>query len=209
MKFGTCVGMDPERIAVSGKVGFDYVETNMTELALADDDKLSKFINALQESGIPCEASNCFIPGDRYRIVGENVDYPSIAEYVDLALERAGKVGLKSAVFGSGGGQPATDAGNSGGITTSTARAGAANPGPAADQQGAGHDQRAADLAGHPPAGRHSLATAGRHLPAKPAAVTGCAGRSRSPGGAPGLRRSAGPLSRGAGAGAPGWRIGQ
>ena len=109
MKFGTCVGMDPERIAVSGKVGFDYVETNMTELALADDDKLSKFINALQESGIPCEASNCFIPGDRYRIVGENVDYPSIAEYVDLALERAGKVGIKSAVFGSGGARKAPD----------------------------------------------------------------------------------------------------
>ena len=102
MKFGACVGTDAEKIKVLKDAGFDYVETNMTDIATISDEDFETFLQVLKINDIPCEASNCFIPGE-YKVVGENVDYVSIAAYVAKALARASRVGIKSAVFGSGG----------------------------------------------------------------------------------------------------------
>jgi sugar phosphate isomerase/epimerase len=102
MKFGACVGTDEEKIKVAKEVGFDYVETNLSNIGTISDEEFEAFLLVLKTNNIPCEASNCFIPSD-YQLVGENVDYKSISAYVAKALERASRVGIKSAVFGSGG----------------------------------------------------------------------------------------------------------
>jgi D-psicose/D-tagatose/L-ribulose 3-epimerase len=102
MKFGACVGTDAEKIKVIKDAGFDYAETNMTDIATVSDEEFEAFLLALKTNDIPCEASNCFIPGE-YKLVGDNVDYASISAYVAKALERASRAGIQSAVFGSGG----------------------------------------------------------------------------------------------------------
>ncbi len=102
MKFGACVGTDAAKITVLKEAGFDYAETNMTEIAAMSEESYEAFLLALKTNDIPCEASNCFIPGE-YKLVGEDVDYESISAYVAKALARASRAGIKSAVFGSGG----------------------------------------------------------------------------------------------------------
>ncbi len=108
MKFGACVGTDAEKIKVLKEAGFDYIETNMTDIATISDDDFNAFLQALKENEIPCEASNCFIPGE-YKLVGDNIDCACISAYVAKALERASRVGIKSAVFGSGGARRVPD----------------------------------------------------------------------------------------------------
>ncbi|MEI6580532.1 MAG: sugar phosphate isomerase/epimerase family protein [Eubacteriales bacterium] len=101
MKFGACIGTTAEKIKILKEIGFDYVETHMTEMATINEEDFEAFLLALKTYDIPCEASNCFIPGE-YKLVGEYVDYDKISAYVSLALERASRAGIKSAVFGSG-----------------------------------------------------------------------------------------------------------
>ena len=108
MKFGACVGTDAEKIKILKEAGFDYAETNMTDIATISDEEFNAFLLALKENDIPCEASNCFIPGE-YKLVGDAVDYTAISEYVAKALERASRVGIESAVFGSGGARRVPD----------------------------------------------------------------------------------------------------
>ncbi|NLX92311.1 MAG: sugar phosphate isomerase/epimerase [Clostridiales bacterium] len=108
MKFGACVGTDEDKIKVSKEVGFDYVETNLTDITAMTDEEFETFLLFLRKIGIPCEASNCFIPGN-YKLVGEIVDYKSISAYVIKALARASRVGIKLAVFGSGGARRVPD----------------------------------------------------------------------------------------------------
>ena len=102
MKFGACVGTDEEKIRVSKEIGFDYVETNLTEISAMSEEEFEAFLQVLKKTEIPCEASNCFIPGE-HKLVGEAVDYKSISAYVAKALARASRIGIHSAVFGSGG----------------------------------------------------------------------------------------------------------
>jgi len=102
MKFGVCVGTDAEKIKVLKDTGFDYVETNLTDIATISEEDFEAFLLALKTIDIPCEASNCFIPGE-YKLVGKDIDYEKISAYVSKALSRASRAGIKSAVFGSGG----------------------------------------------------------------------------------------------------------
>lgn len=108
MKFGTCIGTDEEKIKISKEAGFDYIETNLTNITAMSDREFEGFLKTLEQNDIPCEASNCFIPSD-YKLVGESVDYISISAYVAKALARAERLGIKTAVFGSGGARRVPD----------------------------------------------------------------------------------------------------
>lgn len=108
MKFGTCIGTDQEKIKVSKDAGFYYVETNLTNITAMRDREFEEFLKALEQNDIPCEASNCFIPSE-YKLIGESVDYKSISAYVAKALARANRLGIKTAVFGSGGARRVPD----------------------------------------------------------------------------------------------------
>ncbi|NLP48109.1 MAG: sugar phosphate isomerase/epimerase [Clostridiales bacterium] len=100
MKFGACVGLDEEKILTMKELGFDYFETHLGDLAALSDRDFSDFTEKVETIGLPCEASNCFIPSD-YPLVGEARDYKKIDKYVLHALDRAHKIGIKVSVFGS------------------------------------------------------------------------------------------------------------
>lgn len=99
MKIGVCCGMD--RAETAAEIGFDYVELNFGSLTRADDEKYNDFLTLIREKNIKCEAANCFFPGE-YRITGENIDYDKIDAYLKKGFARAGEVGIKTVVMGSG-----------------------------------------------------------------------------------------------------------
>lgn len=102
MKFGACIGYDPERIKLAAEFGFDYLEAGFAFFVKGTDEELEGYRKCLEENGIKCEASNCFIPGE-LKVVGENVDYDALKAHVEKGMSRGVKVGLQTVVFGSGG----------------------------------------------------------------------------------------------------------
>ena len=102
MKFGVCRGLDDlESIKIASEIGIDYYECGFGSLAKFDDEKFNKCKDFLNENDLPCLAANGFIPGE-LKVVGENVDYSALTEYLDKGFERAEKLGVKKIVFGSG-----------------------------------------------------------------------------------------------------------
>ena len=100
MKIGVCGGID--RIKATADAGFDYIEGNFSNIALWDDDKYNAFKDELIKYNLPCEAANCFLPGDM-KITGESVDYKALENYLLKGFRRAAELGIKVVVMGSGG----------------------------------------------------------------------------------------------------------
>lgn len=106
MKIGICCGMD--KVESVAEIGFDYAELNFCSLAQADDDAYNSFLSLIKEKNIKCETANCFLPGE-YKITGKNVNYDKIENYLKKGFARAGEVGLKTVVMGSGGARSLPD----------------------------------------------------------------------------------------------------
>lgn len=102
MKFGACIGFNPEQIKLAAEFGFDYLEAGFAFFAKESDEQIEAYCKCLSENGIKCEASNCFIPGD-LKVTGETVDYEALRAYIEKGMSRGIKAGLKTVVFGSGG----------------------------------------------------------------------------------------------------------
>ena len=98
MKFGVCAGFD--RMEEARQCGFDYLECNLTSLAQMDESEFA----ALLENPFPLPVlrSNCFFPGEIH-LTGPRFNEEQIKAYIDHALSRGAKIGLKGAVLGSGG----------------------------------------------------------------------------------------------------------
>jgi len=102
MKFGVCLGIEAyDRIRVATECGFDYIEVPFSALTQASDETFDAFRAALAETGIPCEASNGFIPGN-LPITGENADPEALRVFVEKGMRRAEQLGIQVVVFGSG-----------------------------------------------------------------------------------------------------------
>ncbi len=103
MKLGVCLSAKkPEQIAAAKEAGFDYVEISVSGLSDMTREEIDAFKGALNKNNIPCEAANCFIKGEN-KLVGDNVDYQAITEYLERVLPVAEEIGIKTIVFGSGG----------------------------------------------------------------------------------------------------------
>ena len=100
MKIGVCGGFD--RIAITAACGYDYIETNFKDLAKSSEEDFQKFLTALKDNNLACEAANCFLPGE-LKVTGENIDYEALKEYLSVGYKRAAEAGIKVVVFGSGG----------------------------------------------------------------------------------------------------------
>jgi sugar phosphate isomerase/epimerase len=103
MLFGVCRGLD-DYVAMecAKKAGIDYFETGFGCLANFDDEKFNKGKEKLESLGLPCLIANGFIPGDM-KLVGDEVDYKSLEDYLVRGFKRAEEIGVKIIVFGSGG----------------------------------------------------------------------------------------------------------
>lgn len=100
MRYGVCMGVkNPEWVKICEDAGCDYVESNFGQIANSTDEEFAAFEAAIAASSINCEAANCFIS---ISMVGENVDYDAIKEYVERGMARGSRIGLRTVVFGSG-----------------------------------------------------------------------------------------------------------
>jgi sugar phosphate isomerase/epimerase len=98
---GICVSpADASKVAP----GFDYLELPLsaTLVPLQDDIAFAQQEAALQALQPAVRAFNLFVPA-QVKLVGESVDWESVAAYVEHALRRAARLGAEVIVFGSGG----------------------------------------------------------------------------------------------------------
>lgn len=108
MRIGYCTnliatgtdGTGQEWIESGAGCGFDYVELPLAQMAALDDAAFSVLAERVEASGLKCESCNNFFP-PRIRLTGDAVDYGEVEAYLDAALERAARLGVKIIVFGS------------------------------------------------------------------------------------------------------------
>jgi sugar phosphate isomerase/epimerase len=102
MRLGVCGG--PDRAAVAAEAGFEYLEWSVGAL-LCPRDERARFEQALAEAraaALPCEALNCFLPGD-LKVTGPDAEPAAQEAYVSVTMQRAEEAGVRVIVFGSGG----------------------------------------------------------------------------------------------------------
>ena len=96
-----CTGMPPEAAQIK-KVGFDYLEVNITALVQAEEEEFFRWQRQLESCGLPVRAGNCFLPGD-WPLSREGFDPQENRRYIEKAACRLHKLGAQIAVLGSGG----------------------------------------------------------------------------------------------------------
>jgi sugar phosphate isomerase/epimerase len=107
MRFGCCCPI--EESAQAQAAGFDYVECTVVSLQPeADEDVFRPILARYGLSALPVDAFNVFLPRD-LKIVGPEVDWDRVANYVETALARVQIVGAPTVVFGSGGARNVPD----------------------------------------------------------------------------------------------------
>jgi len=102
MRYGICG--DPALGAAAADAGYDYFEWTVGGFLkpLESEDAFLKALDSVRSVSIPCPVVNCFLPGD-HKVTGPAVDESRLAAYVQRTFERAGRAGVKTVVFGSGG----------------------------------------------------------------------------------------------------------
>ena len=83
-------------------LGFDYIEAHVTEIAALDDGAFEALIRKNRELPVKIEACCVLLPGD-VKVTGPAADSVRQANYLERAFARLGALGVKIAVFGSGG----------------------------------------------------------------------------------------------------------
>lgn len=102
MKLGACLGWgDFSRYEFAKECGLDYGESDFTDIALATEEEFNEFCVNIKKLDFPVLAANHFLPG-HLNLVGEDVDYNTLTEFLEKGLKRAGQIGIKNVVFGSG-----------------------------------------------------------------------------------------------------------
>ena len=100
-KYG-CTSMDFDTFLIAKETGITYGELNfgaIYKMTQAEADEYKKFS---EENNFPFPTANCMLPGS-LRVVGEEVDYDKIDEYLEKAFATAHGLGVEQVVFGSSG----------------------------------------------------------------------------------------------------------
>ena len=107
-KFGICTG--PDRAPAAKAAGWDYLEGNVQTMfqGLVVDDAQWTGGDAARASTLPIPAANVLLPGE-LKIVGPAADLERVQDYMSRVLARAGQLGTKTLVFGSGGARNVPD----------------------------------------------------------------------------------------------------
>lgn len=102
MKLGVCRGLDDfESLKIAAQSGVDYLETGFGCFVDYNDEKINCCKEVLESLSLRCLAANGFIPGDM-KLVGDNVDYVAISDYLDRGFERLKNFDVEKIVLGSG-----------------------------------------------------------------------------------------------------------
>jgi D-psicose/D-tagatose/L-ribulose 3-epimerase len=109
VKFGCCLNMVAtgsdgtgiEKLEKLAELGYDYVELPLAELMALTREEFDEVKKKVKRSGICCETCNNFFPSTIH-LTGTDVHMQEVMVYVDKALGRAGELGARYVVFGSG-----------------------------------------------------------------------------------------------------------
>lgn len=108
-KFGVCLGYNNrEKLIQAKEAGIDYFEFNFNAVSKAETSQLDELKGFITELEVPCYAANGMFPGEM-KLVGPDVDYVKIDEYLDEASEKLSFIGADTVVFGSGGARRCPD----------------------------------------------------------------------------------------------------
>lgn len=101
-KFGICLKFrDYDKLKIAKQSGADYYELGFCDLATGSEEEIKEFVDFNKSEGLPCYAANGMFPGDM-KVVGPDVDYARIDEYLDSTGARFASLGGETVVFGSG-----------------------------------------------------------------------------------------------------------
>lgn len=109
MRLGCCANMlvpfgqgtGAELVEKVAAAGFDYLELPLARMAALTDQEFEVVCRRIEAAGIRCEACNDFFPPEM-RLTGESAHLQEAVTYARHALDRAGRLGVKVVVFGSG-----------------------------------------------------------------------------------------------------------
>ena len=100
MRLGIAGGF--QKIEENRKLGFDYVEVGVGNVAKLSESEFAEFAARNDEATVKVEAASSMLPGS-LPVVGPNVDLGAVEAYLDLAFSRLSRLGVGPVVFGSGG----------------------------------------------------------------------------------------------------------
>lgn len=98
MKLGVCTGFD--NFAAAAELGFDYVECSLSALAALSDEEYGALLQQSSGWKIPLYSCNGMMPGS-VPCTGPDASDDAMKAYLDRAFSRAGRLGVKTVVFGS------------------------------------------------------------------------------------------------------------
>jgi sugar phosphate isomerase/epimerase len=88
--------------------GFDYMEVRTSEVAALSDADYDNLARRLKELALPVPAAYWFLPAE-IKVTGPNVDKDRQKEYLQRALDRTARLGVRLIVFGSSGARQVPD----------------------------------------------------------------------------------------------------
>ncbi len=106
VKLGVCAPID--HILDAEKIGYDYLEGNLSELALMDEMAFRRTYALVNEAGIRVEAFNCMLPRE-LNVTGRGIDARELHGYLDFSFSRARLLGGEVLAFASAGARQVPD----------------------------------------------------------------------------------------------------
>ncbi|HOP12050.1 MAG TPA: sugar phosphate isomerase/epimerase family protein [Oscillospiraceae bacterium] len=97
MKLGICTST--KYSSILQKAGFDYIELALAPIGLMNEKAFAEYAASVS---VPSPAFNGFFDRNVHKLVGEQVNLSLIENFTRTALQRAAKMGCKTAVLGSG-----------------------------------------------------------------------------------------------------------
>ena len=102
IQFGVCRPLnDAEKLK---SVGYDFIECDVSSALqpMKGEDAWKRQQDCIASLALPLRACNCLVPGS-FRLTGPGANHAPALDYVEKVVRRAGQVGVKYLVFGSGG----------------------------------------------------------------------------------------------------------
>lgn len=99
MKFGICAGF--EYLETLKEAGSDFIEVSANEIASMTDAEIKEQMKRCEDTGLFAEVFKNLFPA-HIKLTGDKMDFAMIDEYTRSVFDKASKLGIKTAVFGSG-----------------------------------------------------------------------------------------------------------
>jgi sugar phosphate isomerase/epimerase len=94
--------------AAAKAAGFEFAEVRIREFMKLSDEDFARFADRCRSNGLPLTTAYWFFPLD-LKVVGPDVHMDQVTNYLEKALDRCRKLGVKIIVWGSGDARRAPD----------------------------------------------------------------------------------------------------